>query len=168
MTAVRRISLIASPSRAIATPCLTTNRSLRVRAPRGPGSQQDRWPDVPQRGYLSAYLARRRPQPCQGPWARGGSGPRSRSVWAVSQGPCDVVVRDRGLAVDEVVVILGIEDGDSMFWPAKPSMSVRDDHQLTVMTSVRPSPRSVVHIWAPRLPGVFSHPLSPVQVMYST
>ena len=77
-------------------------------------------------------------------------------------------MRDRGLAVDEVVVILGIEDGDSMFWPAKPSMSVRDDHQLTVMTSVRPSPRSVVHIWAPKLPGVFLYALRPVLVMYST
>jgi len=45
---------------------------------------------------------------------------------------------------------------------------VRDDHQLTVMTSVRPSPRSVVHIWAPRLPGVVPYALSPVLVMYST
>jgi hypothetical protein len=54
-----------------------------------------------------------------------------------------------------------------MFLPAKPSMSARDDHQLTVMTSVRPSPRSAVHIWAPRLPGVFPYALSPVLVMYS-
>jgi hypothetical protein len=47
-------------------------------------------------------------------------------------------------------------------------MSFRDDHQLIVMTSVGPSPRSVVHIWAPRLPGVFLYALSPVLVMYST
>ena len=30
-----------------------------------------------------------------------------------------------------------------MSWPAKPSMSARDDHQLTVITSARP-PRSAV------------------------
>jgi len=40
-----------------------------------------------------------------------------------------------------------------MFWPAK-ALDVRPRRpQLTVMTSVRPSSRSVVHIWAPRLPG---------------
>src|ERR1022692_87652 len=32
---------------------------------------------------------------------------------AVSQGPRDLVVRDGGLAVDEVVVILRVEDGDA-------------------------------------------------------
>ena len=31
-----------------------------------------------------------------------------------------------------------------MSWPAKPSMSAPDDHQLTVITSARPPPRSAV------------------------
>jgi hypothetical protein len=31
----------------------------------------------------------------------------------MSQSPRDLVVRDGGLAVDEVVVILGVEDGDA-------------------------------------------------------
>jgi hypothetical protein len=46
--------------------------------------------------------------------------------------------------------------------PANPMMAVRDSHQLTVRTSVRPSPRSLVHIWQPRLPGVAAYSRKPV------
>jgi len=47
---------------------------------------------------------------CPGCWGRGiwGSG----VIWVMSQGLCDVVVGDGGLAVDEVLVVLGVEDGD--------------------------------------------------------
>ena len=42
--------------------------------------------------------------------AAGGGG--SGVIWVMSQGLCDVVVGDGGLAVDEVLVVLGVEDGD--------------------------------------------------------
>jgi hypothetical protein len=77
-------------------------------------------------------------------------------------------VRDSGLAADEVVVILGVKDRHVDVLAREAFDVRRNDHQLTVITSVRPPPRSAVHIWAPRLPGAFPYALSPVLVMYST
>src|SRR4051794_21993468 len=34
---------------------------------------------------------------------------------------------------------------------------VRDSHQLTVLTSVRPPPRPLVHVWQPRLPRLAAY-----------
>ena len=54
-----------------------------------------------------------------------------------------------------------------MSWPAKPSMSARDDHQLTV---ILPSGRrrDLSSSSGTQIAGVFPYALSLVLVMYST
>ena len=73
----------------------------------------------------------------------------------------NLVAPDRGLVVNEVFVIPWGRNSNVDVRPCETLDCGRDSYQLTVTTSVRPSPTSRVHNWAPRLPAVAANAVHP-------